>query len=106
MKRSKFKEFYELFLSNPDLDRWELAERVGVSRDTVDVYMKRYRDRGMIEEKDDGEVIFHVKEDSNSFKRDVYEMMVDEYIRDFKKAEFYTERVEIGKIILRLMERL
>lgn len=107
MRNTKFRTVFELLRENPSSDRLDLAEKAGVSRDTVDVYFKRFKDRGMIEVADNGEIKFLTNTDqSRDFKRDIYETMVDKYLEDFEKAEFYTERVEVGKLILRILEKM
>lgn len=107
MRKTKFRTVFELLRENPSIGRLDLAEKAGVSRDTVDVYFKRFKDRGMIEVADNGEIKFLTNTDqSRDFKRDIYETMVDKYLEDFEKAEFYTERVEVGKLILRILEKM
>nr|DAL69724.1 MAG TPA: hypothetical protein [Caudoviricetes sp.] len=44
--------------------------------------------------------------DTQAFKRGVYEMMVDRYLEDFMAAELFQERVEIGKMVVRILEKL
>lgn len=107
MGKTKFNTVFELLQENPTMDRAELAEKAGVSRDTVDMYFKRFKDRGMIKVSNNGQItFFETTDQSKDFKRDVYEMMVDKYLEDFEKAEFYTERVEVGKLILRILEKM
>ena len=107
MRKTKFNTVFELLQENPTMDRAELAEKAGVSRDTVDVYFKRFKDRGMIQITNDGNITFLANtSQTRDYKRDIYEFMLDKYIEDFEKAEFYTERVEVRKLILRLLEKL
>ena len=39
-------------------------------------------------------------------KQEVYEMMLEKYLEDFEQVETFMERVEIGKMIIRLLERI
>lgn len=62
MKKTKFREAFEILQKNPDIERKELAERVDASRDTIDMYFKRFRDRGMIKVDENGRLVLRLLE--------------------------------------------
>lgn len=102
----------ELLRAYPDKTNAELAELSNGLMDhrMVGVYLKRLEKRGSIEVHfEEGKRIIDVIDKpyvESNFKKETYEMMVDKYIEDFEDAETFQDRVEIGKMIIRILEKL
>lgn len=110
-KQTKISRLTEFLQDNPTLSNEEISKELGLDLKVVSVYLLRLRKRGVIEEVfKDGQRYLIVNqvmgENAVDFKRDAMEMMVTSYLEDFESAELYTERVEIGKMILRILEKL
>lgn len=104
---SDINKVHEFIRDHPTANNTQIAKETGIPERSVKVYIHRLRKRGQITidgAGDNRRVITH--SDPGSFKKDVYYMMVETYLEDFKEAELFRERVEIGKMIARLMENL
>lgn len=107
MKESLINKLADYFAENPTATNTEAASDLDTSEGVIKTYIGRLKRRGkIIAQEKDGKRYISVIEVQKDFKREVYEMMVEKYLEDFESAEFYTERIEIGKLILRLMEKL
>lgn len=107
MRQTKISKLYEVLEADPTTSYEDLATAIDSSVKVVRVYIKRLEEQGKIKIDDSGNIECLVRTIANeNYKRDIYEIMVESYLDDFEKAEFYSERVEIGKLILRLLEKL
>ncbi|MDO5027560.1 MAG: winged helix-turn-helix domain-containing protein [Tissierellia bacterium] len=107
MKDTLINRVFEFISENPKATNEEIAAALNTSSKVVSTYIRRLENKSrifLIESKDGREI--KTLEIPKDFKRSAYEMMVEKYLEDFESAEFYTERIEIGKLILRLLERL
>ena len=88
----------------------EIEEGIGIDPDIRRVYMSRLnrQQKIYVDDTEDGKRRILVLEapEGDNFKREALQMMVDRYLEDFEAAQLYTERVEIGKMILRILEKL
>lgn len=96
---------------NPGASIEELAEYTGAKEKTIKDLLLRYRKNGDIENVGtDGEICYIVhrepKEVKTNYKKAMLTQMCDAYFDDFLRAEMYSERVEIGKMICRILEKL
>lgn len=97
--------------NNPFADDDELANALNSTKKVVRIYLKRLENREVLKiDEADGKRVIKVLEipeiKPQEFKRGVYEMMIDRYLEDFKETESYQERIEIGNIIVKILERL
>lgn len=97
--------------NNPFADDDELANALNSTKKVVRIYLKRLENREVLKiDKADGKRVIKVLElpeiKPQEFKRSVFEMMADRYLQDFKEAELFQDRVEIGKMIVRILEKL
>lgn len=94
---------------HPTATNTELSEGLGMSEEIVRTYIHRAKRQGRITpEYQDGARKITVKlEDAlPGFRRETLMMMVESYLEDFDATTLYSERIEIGKMILRILERL
>lgn len=107
MKETLINKVLKYVSKNPAASSADIAEALGTSKKVVDIYLTRLekQERLMISTLEGARNI-EVLEAPKEFKRAVYEMMVEKYLEDFEAAELYVERLEIGKLILRLLERM
>lgn len=107
MKETLISKVVDYLAENPTATNSEIATDLGASEGVIKTYIGRLNRQSKINTLEkDGKRFIQVLEVPKDFKREVYEMMVEKYLEDFENAEFYTERIEIGKLILRLMEKL
>lgn len=112
---SRTAKMVDYLKDHPTATNAELSDVSGLAENSVRGMLKRLRDRGNLVETESpdpetGESVRHIEvmelTRGPSFKREVMEMMVSKYLEDFESAELYTERIEIGKLILRILEKI
>lgn len=102
----------EYFTDHPGATNGEVAEALDCDSDAVRHLLSRYKARGEIETTTlpDGKRVVKVLRDiskkSYDFKKCMLMDMCETYYNDFLKAELYSERVEIGKMICRILEKI
>ena len=97
--------------NNPFADNEEIASAINTDVKTVKVYLKRLTNRETVKiTEEDGQRVIKVLELPEmkpvEFKRGVYEMMANKYLEDFKRADQFQDRIEIGKMIIRILEKM
>lgn len=113
---TKCEEIRSLLRQYPDMTDQELTEQVGCDIKFVRDMLYRMAKRGDIEitktKNEDGtksrsiQVLIEPKTAKMDYKKKIMMEMCEVYVDDFFNAELFTERVEIGKVILRILERM
>lgn len=113
---TKCEEIRNLLRQYPDMTNQELAEQTDCEVKFVRDMLYRMVKRGDIEihetKNADGtksrsiDVLIEPKTAKMDYKKKIMLQMCDAYVDDFFAAELFTERVEIGKVILRILERM
>lgn len=94
---------------NPKATNKEICEALDMAEGTVRTYIYRAERQGRItsETTEDGrEIVVKLEEARPGFKQETLMMMAEAYLDDFAAAVSYSERLEIGKMILRILEKL
>lgn len=97
---------------NPEATDVEIAEALNTSKKCVQTYIRRLRNREIIKTvvDDKGQRQILVLEMPEltpvEYKKGIYEMMVNKYLEDFKSLDSFQDRIEIGKMIVRILEKL
>ena len=113
---SLIRKVFEVIKQNPEFTNSQIADVVGCPVNSVSAYISRMVANGFLEsEFADGKRVLSVLRDmgsgqnrdyKNDLKRDIYQSMLEAYLEDFESAQGFSERAEIGKLILRLLEKL
>lgn len=107
MKGTLINKVREYLEAHPKASNSDVATALNTSDKVVKTYISRMANSGKIRVSREGDSRhIDVIEMPKDFKRAVYESMVEKYLEDFDTATFYGERVEIGKLILRILEKL
>lgn len=107
--KSMIQKLKDYLREHPFATDQEIEDGIGIDPDIRRVYMSRLnrQQKIYIDTQDDKRRILVLETpEGDSFKRDTLQMMVDRYLEDFEVAQLYIERVEIGKLILRILEKL
>lgn len=103
-------EVSEIVLAKPDVSAKEIATELNIEEGYARKIIWRMINRGWMERgTDNGKSVLKViriPEKVYDFKKEMLKDMCDAYYEDFMKAELYTERVEIGKMICRILDKL
>ena len=106
----------EYLRDNPKAMNKEIADNLKIDYDNVKSYINRLKTGGYIEVQGQGitRTVTVLKEmpvrekptSKNSYKKEIIETMIDKYMEDFKDSGTLNDRIEVGKVILRLLEKL
>ncbi len=101
----------EFLRDNPKATDQEIAEAVGILSNSVPIYIGRLKDKGWLEVQKDGKLrtILVAKElpiSKNVYKKEIIETMIAKYMEDFEDCGTLNDRIEVGKVILKLLEKL
>lgn len=113
---TKCEEIRSILRTNPTASNDQIAEVIGCEVKFVRDMIARMVNRGDISmetvESQTGEkirsikVLIEPKTQRMDYKKKIMKEMCDVYVEDFFAAELFSERAEIGKLILRILERL
>lgn len=113
-RREKMKQ---LIMENPKIDNAELAAKLGITKGYVTKEIAEMKKSGTFSKSyKDGERYITVNEPlkptkkskstEGVYKLDIYYRIIDALIIDFEDAETATERVEIGQLLFRLLNKV
>lgn len=104
---SKFYAALEYVRDNPNASYDEITNAVGVSYDVAKEYVARLKRRGYLEKK--GRTYTVLKEPPASkspYKQDIIKEMIESYMDDFRSNKAIGEKIRLGELIIRLVEKL
>ena len=101
----------EFLRNNPTATNPEIAKAVRIDTDIVKAYISKLKARGNIEVQGQGitrtiTVLKEMPVSKHSYKKGIVETMIDKYMEDFEDCGTLNDRIEVGKIILKLLEKL
>ena len=113
---------FEYIREHPTDTPSQIGQELGVGRNVVSAYLCKLKNGGYITEKYTDGVKEHIilknrkylidsQEldiilEQTNYKKEIYQKMLDVYLKDFESAIGFNDRVEIGKLILRLLEKI
>ncbi len=104
---TKVKQVLEYIRQNPIATNKEIANNLKIEEGTVKVSIHRLKKSGCIKKDEYGEYLILKEVDQlGASKREIYTTMIDVYLEDFIDTNSYNQRVEIGKMILKILEML
>lgn len=112
-----YERFFYYIKLHPEGTYPEYAKALGSHRHIMSQYGRRLEARGYVINNKKGnlnrfEIIKDLneekeeKEELAEFKMDIYQDLLTTYLDDFKSAAGFADRVKIGKLIIRLLEKL
>lgn len=106
---TKYDKVLEMIKEDGTLTNQEYSKKSNIRDKTIAIYISRMEKRGTIRiVEENGKRIIIPAEINypDNFKGETLELMVEKFIEDFENALTYDERLEIGKMILRILERI
>lgn len=97
---------------HPDAANSELSAALETDDTCIRTMLHRAKNRGWIEVANDGDegkrriIVLREPKKTYDYKKAILQDMCEAYYDDFMKAELYSERVEIGKMICRILEKI
>lgn len=103
-------KLFKYIRENPHASNKDIAFNIGTTEGAVKAFIYRYRERGELNVNGYGEdrtvTIIENNDTSFDIKRDTYLMMLGKYSEFFENTENLAECVDIGKVILKVLEKL
>lgn len=101
----------EYIREHPRATNGEIAEAFQVPDLNVRSAISKLKKKGVLEDASDEEgrklkVLKDPSKQSYDFKKSMMMDMCEAYYEDFMNAELFSERVEIGKMICRILEKI
>lgn len=101
----------EYIREHPAASNGKLAEVFGVPDVNIRTAICKLKKKGVLEDASDTEgrklkVLKDPPKQSYDFKKSMLMDMCEAYYEDFMNAELFSERVEIGKMICRILEKI
>ena len=97
--------------AHPEATDGELSDLLQMDRRNIRTYLQRAKQQGRMTERFNGEtrsITVHSPDQpaASNFKRDMYEHMLEMFIVDFDNAATFDDRLAIGTVLLRIVEKL
>ncbi len=101
----------EYLRDNPKATNPEIADNLKIDVNNVKANIGKLKARGYIEVQGQGvtrtiTVLKEMPVSKHSYKKGIIETMIDKYMEDFEDCGTLNDRIEVGKIILKLLEKL
>ena len=101
----------EYLRDNPKATNPEIADNLKIDVNNVKANIGKLKARGYIEVQGQGitrtiTVLKEMHVSKHSYKKEIIETMISKYMEDFEDCGTLNDRIEVGKVILRLLEKL
>ena len=111
MRKSVMENLYNLYVENPKTSNMEACEILGVDNGTIRTSKYRLKQSGYIESVSEDEVVIlkpykTTKATYNQGKSEVITEMIDVYLEDFREQTTFVDRLQVGREIRLLLEKL
>lgn len=108
---TKVNEILAYLRENPKAMNKEISDDLKMDSDNVKATIWKLKNSGAIEIQGQGvtrtiTVLKELPVSKHSYKKEIIETMIDKYMEDFESCELLNERIEVGKVILKLLEKL
>lgn len=108
---TKIQKLLHFLKDNPKATNEEIRLGTDLDDGTIKTYIHRLKEQGrIIVDGISGEgrevtVLETLNERKPAFKRDVYENMAETLLDDFQNAATYLERIEIGRLLFKVLDK-
>ncbi len=101
----------EFLRNNPTATNPEIGKAVRIDADIVKAYISKLKARGNIEVQGQGvtrtiTVLKELPVSKHSYKKDVMTELSDIFLEDIRNSVSISEKIELGKLIIKIIEKL
>ena len=101
----------EFLRDNPAAKNPEIGKALGIDTDIVKAYINKLKGRGNIEVKGQGvtrtiTVLKELPVSKHSYKKEVLNELLEIYLEDTRNSGSVPEKIELGKLIIKIIEKL
>ena len=104
---TKLEEVLEYVRSNTFATNKEISDDLNISEGVVRTYLNRLKNKGYLEKIDtEYKVLKEMPVNKSNYKQEIIKEMLEVYIDDFRELKVINEKVRIGELIIRLVDKL
>lgn len=104
---TKIEEVLEYVRSNTFATNKEISEDLKINDGVVRVYLNRLKDKGYLEKIGaEYKVLKEMPVSKSNYKQEIIKEMLESYMDDFRELKVINEKVRIGELIIRLVDKL
>lgn len=104
---TKLEEVLEYVRSNTFATNKEISEDLNISEGVVKTYLNRLKNKGYLEKiGKEYKVLKEMPVNKSNYKQEIIKEMLEVYMDDFRELKVINEKVRIGELIIRLVDKL
>lgn len=104
---TKLEEVLEYVRSNTFATNKEISDDLNISEGVVRTYLNRLKNKGYLEKIDtEYKVLKEMPVNKSNYKQEIIKEMLEVYMDDFRELKVINEKVRIGELIIRLVDKL
>lgn len=107
IEMSKIEEVLEYIRSNTFATNKEISDDLNISEGVVRTYLNRLKNKGYLEKiGTEYKVLKEMPVSKSNYKQEIIKEMLESYMDDFRELKVINEKVRIGELIIRLVDKL
>lgn len=104
---TKIEEVLEYVRSNTFATNKEISEDLNISEGVVKTYLNRLKNKGYLEKAGtEYKVLKEMPVNKSSYKQEIIKEMLEVYMDDFREIKVINEKIRVGELIIRLVDKL
>ena len=104
---TKIEEVLEYVRSNTFATNKEISDDLNISEGVVRTYLNRLKNKGYLEKMGkEYKVLKEMPVNKSSYKQEIIKEMLEVYLDDFREIKVINEKIRIGELIIRLVDKL
>ena len=104
---SKIEEVLEYIRNNTHATNKEISEDLNISEGVVRTYLNRLKNKGYLEKIGmEYKVLKEMPVNKSNYKQEIIKEMLEVYMDDFREIKVINEKIRVGELIIRLVDKL
>lgn len=104
---TKIEEVLEYVRSNTFATNKEISDGLNMSEGVVKTYLNRLKNKGYLEKiGTEYKVLKEMPVNKSSYKQEIIKEMLEVYMDDFREIKVINEKIRVGELIIRLVDKL
>lgn len=104
---TKIEEVLEYVRSNAHATNKEISEDLNISEGVVRTYLNRLKNKGYLEKiGTEYKVLKEMPVNKSCYKQEIIKEMLEVYMDDFREIKVINEKIRVGELIIRLVDKL
>nr|DAR78199.1 MAG TPA: winged helix-turn-helix DNA-binding protein [Caudoviricetes sp.] len=104
---TKIEEVLEYLRCNTYATNKEISDDLNISEGVVRTYLNRLKNKGYLEKTGtEYRVLKEMPVNKSSYKQEIIKEMLEVYMDDFRELKVMNEKIRVGELIIRLVDKL